>query len=271
MKEQFSKIFKDPRLIPISIGVVSFGAGIGIGYILGRKTKIEVHDIPNQLELDFNVDELAEMRDFAKRNKGSLDKQEVSDILDEENRNPSKTIIEGTFVEERLNHPSTADIGEIFVANKIKEVETNTEKVKEEDKEEVVKQSIFANDDEWNYAQEIKKRNLSQPYVIHKDEFYSEEKDYAQTTMTYYAGDNIMCDQDESPVYNHADITGPLLFGHGSGDPNVVHIRNDKRKEEWEILYDPGLFSMEVLGLEIENNIRVQDVQHSKNRKFRVE
>ncbi len=66
-------------------------------------------------------------------------------------------------------------------------------------------------------------------------------------------------------------MTGPLLFGHGSGDPNVVHIRNDSRKSEYEILYDPGLYSQDVLGLEIEDNQRVKGIEHSKNRQFRLE
>ncbi len=90
--------------------------------------------------------------------------------------------------------------------------------------------------------------------------------------MTYYAGDNIMNnDEEESPMYNHDGITGPLRFGHGSDDPNVVYIRNDKRKVEYEILYDPGLYSEEVLGLEIENNQRAKDIKHSNNRRFRLE
>ncbi len=109
------------------------------------------------------------------------------------------------------------------------------------------------------------------PNVLHKDEFYGEESGYTQVTLTYYAGDQILCDEDDSPVYNHELITGPLLFGHGSNDPNVVHIRNDKRKAEYEILFDPGLYSVDILGLEIENNTRVQDLKHSQNRKFRLE
>ncbi len=114
-------------------------------------------------------------------------------------------------------------------------------------------------------------RDPSEPYIIHKDEFYSDEKGYAQSTLTYYSGDNIMVDEDESPMYNHEEITGPLLFGHGSGDPKVVHIRNDKRKSEYEIVKGSGLYSQEVLGLEIENNQRVKDIKHSNNRRFRVE
>ncbi len=158
--------------------------------------------------------------------------------------------------------------GEDFVEGTIKDVVPTTV----EPTEEVVTRSIFAvNDAEWDYTEELKKRNPSEPYIIHKDEFFSEESGYTQSTLTYYTGDNIMSDEDNTPIYNHEEITGPLLFGHGSGDLLVVYVRNDKRKIEYEILSDPGYFSQEVLGLEIEDNQRVEEIQHSKHRKFRTE
>jgi len=250
MNEKLSKILNDPRRVPISVGVVAFGVGIGLGYILGRRTKNEVNVSPTLLNLDLNADKLAEL----KRRK------ETSVI-------PTEEIIE---IPE-----SVSIVGKSFVAEKLEEIDPTTEDVDptvEEIVDEVVRQSIFANGKEWTYAAEIKKRDPSEPYIIHRDEFYSEEKGYSQHTLTYYAGDNIMNnDEEESPMYNHDGITGPLRFGHGSDDPNVVYIRNDKRKVEYEILYDPGLYSEEVLGLEIENNQRAKDIKHSNNRRFRLE
>jgi hypothetical protein len=79
-------------------------------------------------------------------------------------------------------------------------------------------------------------------------------------------------DEDEKPIYNHEQQTGQLKFGHGSGDPNVVYIRNDKRQSEYEVVHDPGLYSVEVLGLEIEHNTRTQDLRHANRPpKFRQE
>ncbi len=288
MNEKVSRLLNNPLRVPISVGVVSFGAGVGLGYILGRRNKVEVHEVPNQLEMDFNVNELAEMHSLGQLKNNEALVIPAQEIRDEPPREivdiPEYKKVDGRMVkvdargipeDAVLRHPSGASvIGKNFVTNKIKEAVTTTKEVAEEVAEEVVThtQSIFAkDDDEWNYAKEVKNRTPAEPYVIHKDEFYSEEKGYTQSTFVYYSGDNIMCDEDDSPVYNHDQVTGPLLFGHGSGDPNVVHIRNDNRKAEYEILYDPGLYSQEVLGLEIENNQRTPGIEHSKTRQFRLE
>lgn len=277
MKERLSKILNNPIRVPISIGVVAFGAGVGLGYFLGRRVKNEVHVLPNQLDFNLNDDDLSDIRDYVEQKKTAT-KFETSDTnktlvienhdsIDEIFREPDEKVSDIPVYETRDGKLVKISEGQTFVAEKIKEAMTTTEEVVEK----VVKKSIFANDNEWNYAKEIKKRKVTEPYIIHKDEFYSEEKGYTQSTFTYYAGDNILCDEDDSPVYNHDDVTGPLQFGHGSGDPNVVHIRNDKRKAEYEILYDPGLYSVDVLGLDIENNERARDIKHSKNERFRLE
>ncbi len=288
MNEKVSKILNNSMAVPISVGLMSFGVGIGLGYILGqRRNKIEIHTLPDQLKMDFNADELSEMQKLVqKRNKKDsvIPAQKVVDIpkyekgedgryvkvIEEENILPQE--VADVPDDAVARHPAASiDDGRTFVAEKIKEAMTTTKEVVEETVE-TVKHSIFANDDDdWNYAREVRNRTPEEPYVIHKDEFYSDEKGYAQSTLVYYSGDNILCDEDDTPVYNHDRVTGPLLFGHGSGDPNVVHIRNDSRKSEYEILYDPGLYSQDVLGLEIEDNQRVKGIEHSKNRQFRLE
>ncbi len=138
MNEKLSKILNDPRRVPISVGVVSFGVGIGLGYILGRRTKNEVNVSPTLLNLDLNADKLAEL----KRRKETL-------VI------PTEEIIE---------IPESASIvGKSFVAEKLEEIDPTTEDVDptvEEIVDEVVRQSIFANGKEWNYAAEIKKEIL---------------------------------------------------------------------------------------------------------------
>lgn len=129
---------------------------------------------------------------------------------------------------------------------------------------EVVRRNVFAEagaDDNWDYGVEVKQRDSSEPYVLHKDEFYAEEMSehgFRQFTYTYFDGDDILADEDDKPIYNHHNVVGDLKFGHGSGDPKVVYIRNEKRKEEYEVVKDPGLYSKEILGLEIEQNDRAK-------------
>lgn len=254
MKERLQKILHHPLTIPITIGVVSAGAAYGVGYVVGKRTKtvVEVHEVPEQLGFDYDEMEAFIAKEEEKRGITRVTVEEVQDEEEEEESEPTEVVT----------------VGADFVAEKLKEAMTTNGDTEQE----VVTNNIFAGgDDEWNYEEELKKRSSSEPYVIHKDEFYAEELGYSQQTLTYYAGDDILCDQEDAPVYNHKQVIGPLLFGHGSTDPNVFHVRNDKRKAEYEILFDPGLYSVDVLGLDIEDNQRVKNLEHSKVRKFRME
>lgn len=125
----------------------------------------------------------------------------------------------------------------------------------EDDEDNLV--SIFRNveDDVWSYELEEKfNRQGEDPYTLHRDEYFANETDWAQCTVTYYAGDDVLCDTDDVPVYDYRKIVGDLLFGHGSLDPNIVYVRNPKIEVEYEVLRDPGFYSREILGAEIEHS-----------------
>lgn len=142
--------------------------------------------------------------------------------------------------------------------------------IPQEEPEEESVVNIFASEDtEWNQeAEEASRQNATEPYVISKDEFYSDELGYTQTTLTYYQGDDILVDQEDIPVYNYTATIGELKFGHGSQDANVFFVRNDKNKAEYEIIRDRGHYSVEVLGLEAEAQTERAQLKHSL-RKFR--
>lgn len=126
-------------------------------------------------------------------------------------------------------------------------------------------------DGAWDWETENLARTTLEPYVLHKDEFYGEEKEgYTQTTLTYYAGDDILVDENDRPIYNHIAVIGPMRFGHGSDQLSVFYVRNDSLKAEYEVVLDEGLYSVEVLGLEIEEEAEAKDLKHSVPR-FRME
>lgn len=116
--------------------------------------------------------------------------------------------------------------------------------------------SVFPDvDPDWDYEKELKTRGRERPYIIHKDEFYNQEKGYGQSTITYYEGDDVLVDEHEVPIYNPKDVVGELIFGKGSGDPNVVHVRNDHLEAEYEVLRDTGFYAVEVLGAQTEDQL----------------
>lgn len=118
-------------------------------------------------------------------------------------------------------------------------------------------------DDYWCYEDELEKRKAhpNRPYVIHYDEYRANELDYPQASVMYYEGDDVVCDELDVPMYSKDQLMGPLLFGHGSLDPNIVFIRNDKIEMEWEVLRNEGHYGIEVEGLEEER------IEHSSGKK----
>jgi hypothetical protein len=132
-----------------------------------------------------------------------------------------------------------------------------------------VTQSIFPeNKDTWDQEAEDRERTPSTPYVLHKDEYWREERGYSQTTLTYYEGDDILVDQEDVPIYGFNSIVGAMQFGHGTDDPNVFYVRNDSLKAEYEIIKDRGRYEVIILGLQAEEEAERGSLKHSYS-KFR--
>lgn len=103
----------------------------------------------------------------------------------------------------------------------------------------------------WDYEAEVARRRPEFPYVIHEDERH-EKEGYTHTELTYYAGDDVLTDTDERPVEDVDKVVGTAnleKFGHGSGDKDVVFIRNDALELEVEVTRDEGNYSEVVHGI----------------------
>lgn len=106
---------------------------------------------------------------------------------------------------------------------------------------------------EWDEHRERKKRSVDQPYVIHYDERH-EMEGYSEESLTYYAADDVLCNERDE-VVDPADrdrLIGEAnldRFGHGSGDPMIVFVRNDNLEIMYEIIKSPNSFAEEVHGI----------------------
>jgi hypothetical protein len=119
---------------------------------------------------------------------------------------------------------------------------------------------------DWIWAQELANRDVNQPYIIHEDEWVGGDKAYNQTQYTYWAGDDVLTDTDNTPIAHPNQVVGRenLRFGHGAGDPNIVFVRNDRLELDIEIDREPGSFEEEVLGKTrpIEDGLEHSDQKH---------
>jgi hypothetical protein len=242
MNARIAKIVESPAFIPVLVGILSFGAGATGGYILGRRTITETK------RREFTVTQI---------DQETMDSLHISE--DEEGEENLEEDVVVTIQEVPLEPKGT------IVVDEDKDI-YDVIKPHILPAEPPVQHNVFAHDgDDWDYEVEEEHRTETKPYVLHRDEFYSNEKDYTQTTLTYYEGDNIMVDEEDVPVYNHEDVVGPLLWGHGSQDPLVFHVRNDRLESEFEVLHERGFYSVEVLGIEMEASEDAQAEKHLKH------
>lgn len=243
--ENISKRLNSSVVVPAAVGVLCLGGGLALGYILGRRAEWKIIQAEREAEEVAKINnELEELR--ARRR----EREAISEANHPAGQEPEVVNDGKAFVDQIVGKRSETVIIEPIV--------------EEKDEPAVIRQSVFAqSDDTWNYDKEVLGRNDGTPYVIHKDEFYANELDFNQRSFTYFAGDNIMVDEDEVPIYNYERVVGDeLKFGHGSGDPKVVYIRSMKAHSEYEIMRHEGLYAVEIAGLNADDEDNAS-IQHS--------
>lgn len=244
--------------VPAAVGVGSLSLGFVSGYFF-HKWRIE------KSVRDF-ITEMHEPEDMVELNFGQVVE------LNEAKRNHPTAIITERVVRDPHEEPST----DVVIEETDEELIISfDDHVEEEPEPERV--SIFTTDEdtEWNYDYEMARRAQvpDKPHIIHVDEYFeSHDNDYRQHVLTYYAGDDILCDENSIPMYNAKEVVGDIKnsFGHGSKDQNILYVRNVPLDAEYEIIRDPGHYAVEVLGGEIEDEYETGDIKHSHSpHKFR--
>ena len=142
------------------------------------------------------------------------------------------------------------------------EPETETDAEDSEDVEVVDGvQNVFTTSgeivDSWDHQKELHARTPERPYVIHIDEYKENETNYNQVTYTWWENDEIMSAANDEVVDEVDRIVGLdnlKLFGHGSGQTNVVYVRNDKLNLDIEILRSDSDYAEVVHGLEVRHS-----------------
>ena len=109
---------------------------------------------------------------------------------------------------------------------------------------------VSANDTNGGGEMEKKK----EPYVISSEDFFRNEDELDQQTLTFYEADKVLSDPQDRSIEDKRGTVGDhiLNFGHLSGDPNVVYVRNDRLQLMFEVVRDPGSFAEKILGFERE-------------------
>lgn len=104
----------------------------------------------------------------------------------------------------------------------------------------------------WDYETERSRRSGVKIYIITQEEFFTNEPEHTNATLTYFEGDDVLADEADVPIEDISQTIGTernLKFGHGSKDPNIVHIRNETLQHDFEIVKSGGKFAEEVFGI----------------------
>jgi hypothetical protein len=222
------------RLTGREVGFFVAGAGIGIalGFAVGfRIAEKRVKTKYNKIA----VDEISRMREhYIQKTVAAQPKPPVDQIIIVEERNENGfTEAEQQAIDEvNAKYPPDEEEETIVV-------------------EEATQVNVFQADEEWNYKYEIAHRTKHTPYIIHLDEFKENAPEHDQTTYTYYEMDDVLSDSRDTTVN---DIDGVIglgnlgRWGHGSEDPEVVYIRNERLQLDVEVVRDRGSFSDTIHG-----------------------
>lgn len=271
MLEQIKLFARNPLITLAAGGVIGGLTGAGTMYLIGRKKiqgKVEaleaaIDDVHNQqLELDFDAP--AHIKEVQAAGEQAI--QELRNLGARVTGDLSALRLGGTpdITVERVVQPTAEQLEELDV--EVISYSFPGEAVGPIAKEDpaAVIHNIFDGDDTWDYEEERNNRHPGFPYIIHVDELGEMGYDGDHTTLTYYTVDDVLCDERERPILNHAEVVGEIKFGHGSRDPNICYIRNEKLQAEYEILCVEDAYESAVLGNDIEDAYERQDLRHSR-------
>lgn len=91
---------------------------------------------------------------------------------------------------------------------------------------------------EQDYNKEAQQVTKLEPYTISPNDF-GDYMDYEQETLTYYS-DGVLVNDDTEEKLNIKDTVGEFFADHfgENDDPDIVYVRNDDLRKEFEIYKD---------------------------------
>lgn len=114
-----------------------------------------------------------------------------------------------------------------------------------------VTHNVFTNmkESDFDFETELPKRSPDHPYIITETEYFESEN---QTiTLTWFDGDEVLSDEKDEHIPDIERVVGEdnlLRFGYGSGDPNLLYIRNEKMEVDFEVVRNEGKYTEQVMG-----------------------
>ena len=84
------------------------------------------------------------------------------------------------------------------------------------------------------------------PFLISVAEYFDDCRENTKLSITYFAGDNIICYEDDSVMLDPEESFGIInlsRFGVASDSEHIVYVRNPRTSVDYEIVRDDGKYS----------------------------
>jgi len=251
--EQVEKFRNNPAVV-IGVGVVGLAVGSVIGYFVARKRLTAVFEAQLEAEIDeakhyyeSKAQRLTKDGDYS-----SVEAAAEALGLEKVTEDANKAITNyGAFHKQPVTIVETEQGLEVTTVEQV----AGTEDLEETT---ITHHNIFVDGkpidkDEWDQDVENSKRNERFPFVISVEEFNENEPDHEQMQVTYYAGDDVLADDSDGVISAIDSNVGQMnlnQFGHGSGDPKIVYIRNNRRQVDYEVALHEGKYAKVVLDID---------------------
>lgn len=212
----------DTRAVGFFLGGV--GVGVAVGFFFGHRWNKEKIKAEAFKQSEAEVEKIREVyRTSAETVRIVHDKPSLDEVIEERgysNRVTDEEVERPTRPPVPVSPPS---VSRSLFPEQEPSIEVETGKSK---------------DDDWNFTEEIAQRTHNRPYILHQNEFTEDQSGYSQLTYTYYAPDDVLTDEAEEIVENPDTMVGTdnlQRFGHGADDFDVLFVRNDRLRMEFEI------------------------------------
>lgn len=262
-KEQFRQLVGTKQFAVAAASAVSLASGLTGGHLLTKKMlEKKYEEIANQ--------EIEEAKNFYSRIYDKPDLEELAVKYDEAQNIPDDLVEKVAEAAKAFTEYSGVSVTKSDFQEEASGAQEQIEgKVVEMEDHNIFTDSSPAEDSGWNLEEEIEKRQElveGTPYVIEHDEFYENEKEYEQITLTYFEGDDTLSDARDQPVEDTENTVGDdnlTRFGHGSKDNNIVFVQNDRLETLFEIVRSTGKYAEEVLGFTHSDKPRLRKFRSS--------
>jgi plasmid stabilization system protein ParE len=267
------QIFRDPRKVVIILGIGGMVAGAGVGYMAYRMLKKKLRmDLEKEFEERLET-EIDSMRDFYQRRfrEGKyatpasaaealgVDTEEEGEAVEEavdalEHYQGKGVVAQPATKPQPVAYDQVA-VAEDTVLQGISITQDGVgAEIQVQEKDLTVRRNVFVEgrplvDDNWDAEAEEANRDPERPYVISHDEFLENAFEHEQAALIYYEGDDILAESNDAVIDEVESVVGNdnlSRFGHGSRDPNVVYIRNERTESDYEVTRSAGKYVDEV-------------------------